>query len=165
MVADIKAALDQAKLVRQPEGSAVYFGVDFNLSKFAYGKVAQAGKIEPPARDNVTAVLEYFRAINQTVGNSYAVGVYGNGMVNRLLRAEKLVTYSWISASRAHDETADFYNSGQWHLFQNQVDRRWFGAPGKCTSPDVDTNVQNPKVSVSAHGARERSTRAEPGDF
>lgn len=159
--ADIKAALHQAKLVGQPEGSAIYFGVDFNLSK---GKYDDAGKVvrtrngdQAPNRDNVDAVLEYFRAINQTVGNSYAIGVYGNGMVNRLLRAEKLVSYSWISASRAHDETADFYNSGQWHMFQNQVDRRWFGPPGKCSvGLDVDTNLQNPKVSsIGAWGAGE----------
>ncbi len=161
VAADIKAVLDQAKLVGQPEGSAIYFGVDFNLSKNNYDaakKGAQVRKGDPaPARDNVNAVLEYFRAINQTVGNSYAIGVYGNGMVNRLLRAEKLVTYSWISVSRAHDETPDFYNSAQWHLFQNQVDRRWFGAPGKCTTGlDVDTNLQNPKVSsIGAWGAGE----------
>ena len=32
VAADAKAALDQAKLVGQPEGSAIYFGVDFSLS-------------------------------------------------------------------------------------------------------------------------------------
>ena len=158
VAADAKAALDQARLVGQPEGSAIYFGVDFNLSKYVSGKVVQARKGDPaPVRDNVNAVLEYFRVINQTVGSSYAIGVYGNGLVNRILREEKLVSYNWISASRAHDETADFYNSGQWHLFQNQVDRRWFGPPGKCsTGLDVDTNLQNPKVSsIGAWGAGE----------
>ncbi len=30
--ADIKAALEQARLVGQPEGSAIYFGVDFNVT-------------------------------------------------------------------------------------------------------------------------------------
>ena len=32
IAADAKAALDQARLVGQPEGSAIYFGVDFNLT-------------------------------------------------------------------------------------------------------------------------------------
>ena len=138
--ADAKAALDQARLVGQPEGSAVYFGVDFNVNRAA-----------------VNAVLEYFRVIAQTVGSHYAMGVYGNGLVNRILREEKLVSYNWISASRSHEETVDFYNSGEWHLFQNQVDRRWFGPPGKCSNGlDVDTNLQNPKVSsVGAWGAGE----------
>ena len=183
VAADAKAALEQAKLVGQPEGSAIYFGVDFNVS----GRPADA-------------VLEYFRFIGQTVGNHYAIGVYGNGFVNRMLRDEKLVSYNWISASRSHEQTVDFYNGGQWHLFQNQVDRRWFGRvstarqdgrnatanvtiairgsstttawttsawtgrpkivsnmAGKCANGlDVDTNLQNPKVSsIGAWGAEE----------
>jgi len=140
VAADVKAALDQAKLVGQPEGSAIYFGVDFNVN-----------------RASIDPVLEYFRVIGQTVGSRYAIGVYGNGFVNRTLRQEKLVAYNWISASRSHEETVAFYNSGQWHLFQNQVDRRWFGPPGKCsTGLDVDTNIQNPKVSsIGAWGGEE----------
>ncbi len=143
VAADAVAALDQAKLVGQPEGSAIYFGVDFNVNR---------ATVEP--------VLEYFRAIGRTVGNHYAIGVYGNGFVNQTLRQEKLVAYNWISASRSHEKTVDFYNSGQWHLFQNQVDRRWFGPPGKCsTGLDVDTNLQNPRVSsIGAWGAGEVDT-------
>jgi Domain of unknown function (DUF1906) len=153
VAADAKAALEQAKLVGQPEGSAIYFGVDFNFSKCKCGETAQLSK----NRDLFDAMLQYFRAINQTVGQSYAIGVYGNGLVNRLLREEKLVTYNWISASRAHDETPDFYNRGQWHLFQNQVDRRWFATAGKCsTGLDVDMNLQNPRVAgIGAWGAGE----------
>jgi hypothetical protein len=140
VAADAKAALDQAKLVGQPEGSAIYFGVDFNVTRAV-----------------VDPVLEYFRVINQTVGSRYAIGVYGNGFVNRMLRNEKLVAYNWISTSRSHEETVDFYNGGLWHLFQNQVDRRWFAAPGKCSNGlDVDTNIQNPRVpSIGAWGAGE----------
>ncbi|HMF26196.1 MAG TPA: glycoside hydrolase domain-containing protein [Pseudolabrys sp.] len=140
VAADAKAALDQARLVGQPEGSAIYFGVDFNVN-----------------RANADAVLEYFRVINQTVGSHYAIGVYGNGLLNRILRDEKLVTYNWISASRSHEETVKFYNSGLWHLFQNQVDRRWFGGPGKCSDGlDIDTNLQNPRVSsIGAWGSGE----------
>jgi Domain of unknown function (DUF1906) len=140
VAADATAALDQAKLVGQPEGSAIYFGVDFNVN-----------------RATVDPVLEYFRVIGQTVGSQYAIGVYGNGFVNQTLRQEKLVAYNWISASRSHEGTVDFYNSGQWHLFQNQVDRRWFGPPGKCSMGlDIDTNLQNPNVSsVGAWGAGE----------
>src|SRR5215468_8858541 len=76
--ADAKAALDQARLVGQPEGSAIYFGVDFNVARNSSG---------------MDAVLEYFRFMNQTVGGRYAIGIYGNGLVNRTLREEKLVAY------------------------------------------------------------------------
>src|SRR5262249_17381853 len=131
--ADAKAALDQARLVGQPEGSAIYFGVDFNLTGCKCDESEQLVRNrngEAQHRAIADAVLEYFRVIGRTVGSRYAIGVYGNGSVNRILREEKLVSYNWISASRSHEGTVDFYNSGQWHLFQNQVDRRWFGAPG-----------------------------------
>ncbi|HZP79761.1 MAG TPA: glycoside hydrolase domain-containing protein [Pseudolabrys sp.] len=142
--ADAKAALEQAKLVGQPEGSAIYFGVDFDVGKAG----AQAAR-------NAQAVLDYFRGLGRIVGNHYALGVYGNGYVNRRLREEKLVAYNWLSVSRSHEENPDFFNSGHWHLYQNQVDHRWFGAAGKCaTGLDVDTSVQNPKVSgIGAWGA------------
>jgi Rv2525c-like, glycoside hydrolase-like domain len=140
VAADAKAALKQAMLVGQPEGSAIYFGIDFNLTA---------------NRDIVDAVVAYFRVINQTVGRRYAIGVYGNGFVNRILHGEKLVSYNWLSASRSHEESVDFYNGGRWNLFQNQVDLRWFGAAGKCSiGLDVDTNLQNPRVSdIGAWGA------------
>ena len=161
VAADAKAALEQAKLVGQPEGSAIYFGVDFNLTKCKcddFGHLIRNRNGDPaPNHDIVDAVVEYFRVIGQTVGSRYAIGVYGNGFVNRILREEKLVSYNWISASRSHEETVDFYNSGRWHLFQNQVDHRWFWAPGKCsTGLDVDTNLQNPGVSsIGAWGTGE----------
>jgi hypothetical protein len=136
--ADVKAALEQAKLVGQPEGSAIYFGIDFNVT---------------PDPKTVDAVLAYFRVVNQTVGGRYAIGVYGNGYVNRILREEKLVAYNWLSVSRSHYESVDFYNSDQWHLYQNQVDLRWFGS--KCSvGLDLDTNLQNPRASsIGAWGA------------
>src|SRR3974390_2778049 len=95
--------------------------------------------------------------MGRRVGSHDAIGIYGNGFVNRTLRQEKLAVYNWISASRSHEETVDFYNSGQWHLFQNQVDHRWFGTAGKCsTGLDVDTNLQNPNVAaIGVWGAGE----------
>ena len=161
IAADAKAALEQAKLVGQPEGSAIYFGVDFNVTKC---KCDGAGQVvrnrngdTVPNNSMADAVFEYFRFMNQTVGTRYAIGVYGNGLVNRLLREEKLVSYNWISASRSHEQTVNFYNGGQWHLFQNQVDRRWFGPQGRCAEGlDVDTNLQNPRMlSIGAWGAGE----------
>ncbi len=54
----------------------------------------------------------------------------------------------------------------KWHLFQNQVDRRWFGPPGKCSMGlDVDTNIRIPPCPASAPGARAKSTRAATRRF
>jgi hypothetical protein len=150
VAADANAALSQAKTVKQPEGTAIYFGVDFNLTQHKYvdGRLARSTDGEPVENSEmISAVLAYFRALNKTIGNHYALGVYGNGFVNRLLRDADLVKYSWISASRSFEETSEFFNSGRWHLFQNQVDRRWFEIDGRCPSGlDIDTEVQNPGV-------------------
>jgi hypothetical protein len=137
--ADAVAALDQARTVRQPHGSAIYFGVDFDLKEGAQG---QDGK------PLIGSIVDYFKIINGTIGNTYRIGVYGNGFVNRVLRDQNLVKLSWVSASRSFAETPAFVSSGKWHLFQNQINRLWFGAAGKCPSGvGLDTNVQNP-----AHG-------------
>src|SRR5690349_5582919 len=77
IAADAKAALDQARVVGQPEGSAIYFGVDFNLTKCicdGTGQNIRNRNGDPtPNRDVVDAVLEYFRAIGQAVGSRYAI--------------------------------------------------------------------------------------------
>ncbi|MGH6791745.1 MAG: DUF1906 domain-containing protein [Methyloceanibacter sp.] len=130
---DAKAALEQASMVGQPEGSVIYFGVDFNL--------------KPTAKTEVDAVIQYFQQINETIGGRYKLGTYGNGFANRLLRDKGLVAFSWISASRSFAGTADFVSSGDWHLFQNQVDRYWFGGSRCPSGMGVDTDIQNPKYA------------------
>ena len=113
----------------QPEGSA--FGVDFDVN-----------------RAWILRVLPRHRSEQ----SRYAIGVYGNGFVNGLRQENPW--QRWIS----HRSFArPSISGGQWHLFQNQVDRRWFGPPGKCsTGLDVDTNLQNPTVSnIGAWGAGE----------
>jgi hypothetical protein len=148
--ADAQATLAQSEAVKQAHGSAVYIGVDFNLDE-----------TDAPA---IAAVLEYFNRLKDKLNGRFELGVYGNGVANLLLRgllkdklATPLVKYSWLSASPAHHRTAEFFTSGQWHLFQNQVDRRWFVTKPMCKAGmadggmDVDTNVQNP--SVAAIGA------------
>jgi len=134
--ADARAALDQAKIVGQPYGSAIYFGVDFDVRD---GTKDQNGKLV------IESILDHFKIVKQTIGDKYRVGAYANGYVNRVLRDEGLIVFSWVSPSRSFAETPAYISSGQWHLFQNKVDRRWFGTAGKCPSGlGVDTNVQNP---------------------
>lgn len=128
---DAKAALAQAKIVKQPKDTAIYFGVDFNL-------------VETDTKA-IKAVLKYFKKLNELVAGKYKIGVYGNGFAQRLLREKGLVQLSWISASVAFTETDEFYNSGNWTVFQNQIDRYWFGN-SKCPSGlGLDTNLANPK--------------------
>ncbi len=141
---DALAAVNQAQLMRQPTNTAIYFGVDFN---FATSNTDVQDKM-----------VRYFRVINDVVeAAGFQVGAYGSGLAHQILRAAKdnqgntgLITYSWISASRAFANTSAFHRSKEWHLFQNQVDKEWFGEPiedEKCTRGlALDTNVQNQRA-------------------
>jgi hypothetical protein len=153
--ADAEAALAQALAVGQPDGTPIYFGIDFDI--------AAAGPVEDPqgrivkdatgapvaAQQAVDAVLIYFARLKALMGNR--LGAYGNGFINRILRKNELVRYSWVSESRAFAETAEYLSDADsafsWHLFQNQIDRRWFTKPGACAAGfDLDTVIQNPGV-------------------
>lgn len=138
---DATAAVQQARMMRQPIKTAIYFGVDFN---FAASNTDVQDKM-----------VRYFRVIKDIVeAAGFEVGAYGSGLAHQILRAAKdkqgrigLIAYSWISASRAFTNTSEFHRSKEWHLFQNQVDKEWFGKPindEECTRGlALDTNVQN----------------------
>jgi Domain of unknown function (DUF1906) len=162
-LADCAAALTQARRVSQPEGTAIYFGVDFDLTSLASDINGRLIRSSTGALETnhiiIDAVLDYFRRVKRIVGDHYAVGVYSNGFTNDLLLREGLVNYCWVSASRAFEGTAEFIGSGNWHLFQHQVDKRWLLTSKGCgDGVDLDLNIQNPKVSkIGAWGVGEVS--------
>ncbi|WP_158228763.1 glycoside hydrolase domain-containing protein [Bradyrhizobium sp. Y36] len=128
------AAITQAKeIVKQPIGTAIYFGVDFDL--------------DANRRKNVMA---YFRIVSRIVtGAGYVMGVYGNGDISNLLRGEnstkeKLVEFVWLTASSAHAGSADTYNRKHWDVLQTKTDTKW-SVEGKLI--ELDTNIQNPTSS------------------
>ena len=95
---DAYAAVTQAKeIVHQPEQTAIYFGVDFDLSD-------EAG------RKNV---VSYFQIVRRIVTAAhYKVGIYGNGSVADLLYSngkpkERLVDYVWLNASAGHQGSSE----------------------------------------------------------
>jgi hypothetical protein len=96
--------------IAQPPGSAIYFSVDFD-----------AGKADVDG-----AVLPFFQGIAQAFAAAsggapdYRVGVYGSGLVCRLVLDSGLATCAWLAVSRGWRETARFDASGRWHLKQNQ---------------------------------------------
>jgi Domain of unknown function (DUF1906) len=154
--ADASAALEQAQWIRQPQQSAIYFGVDFNLTQSGWirdlqGRLVmdQAGRAVE-SRQTVDAVLTYFSRLKSLIGDR--VGAYGNGFANRILREHGFIKYSWVSESRSFLETPQYLSDSNstcpWHLFQNQIDRRWFAKPTVCKGGFVlDTLVQNPNVT------------------
>ena len=130
---DADAAIRQARQVRQPPGTAIYFGVDFNAGA-----------------DTAPVVLDYFAIVSETLkANGYLVGVYGNGAALDLLRGKAhstgpyagraMVDFFWLSASRGHAGAASHFNSGNWDLYQTRIEMK-LGAFGGL---ELDTDVQN----------------------
>jgi hypothetical protein len=141
---DAQAAVAQAKLVKQPPDTAIYFGIDFE-----------------PSADASDQVIQYLTIVsNELKDNHYLVGLYGSGATLALLKGERhksgrhagqpLVDFTWLNASRGHAGATDFYNSGEWDLFQSRVDLRLPTGDGR--SAEIDTDVQNPAHAGSYAG-------------
>jgi hypothetical protein len=132
---DAQAAVAQAKLVKQPPNTAIYFGIDFELGA-----------------DRNEQAVQYFTIVSDELkDNGYLVGVYGSGAALALLRGERhktgrhagqpLVDFTWLNASRGHAGAADFYNPGEWDLFQSRTDLHF---PADSGTAEVDADIQNP---------------------
>ncbi|MGD9615947.1 MAG: glycoside hydrolase domain-containing protein [Alphaproteobacteria bacterium] len=102
---DAVNAYQQARVLGQPSGSAIYFAVDYDA----------------PARDIAGVVQQYFRGVHAGLaaagGGSppYRVGVYGSGAVCRYLKRIGLAEYAWLSASTAWYGSRDFTD---WNIKQ-----------------------------------------------
>jgi hypothetical protein len=121
---DAEQALRMAEAAGQPEGSAIYFGVD---ADWPYAAM----------RD---PIVRYFEDVKRAFeGSGIAVGVYSNGCICNAIRERGLAQYFWLSGSTGHSGTQAFYNSGRWTLFQNALDIR----PSQVGYA-VDTDIANP---------------------
>jgi hypothetical protein len=125
---DATAAVKQAKAVGQPEGSAIYFGIDFDTTNLS--------------EENWKKMETYFSTVHAVLKkSSYRLGAYGDGVA--LERLDPLIDYKWILPSPAFNRVTDFYNkknASGWHLFQSLVDAKW--KTGASTIK-LDGNVQN----------------------
>ena len=121
---DAEQALRMAEAAGQPEGSAIYFGVD---ADWPYGAM----------RD---PVLKYFEDVKRVFEPAnIAVGVYSNGCLCNAVREKGLAQYFWLSGSTGHSGTQAFYNTGQWTMFQNALDIK-----PAAVGYGIDTNIANP---------------------
>lgn len=121
---DAEQALRQAEAAGQPEGSAIYFGVDADW----------------PYQQLRDPILKYFDDVKRAFeGSGISVGIYSNGCICNAVRTAGTAEYFWLSGSTGHSGTQAFYNTGQWTMFQNALDivppQVGFG---------IDTNIANP---------------------
>jgi hypothetical protein len=152
-VLDVEWARRHAASLRQPAGSAIYFGADFDLRHW------QKGKSDPGATEQrIAAVKGYFEhARAELAKDGFKLGVYGCGRTLEIL--EGVADYFWLSASAAYWRSGEYYNSGQWHLYQNRIDlTRSFGDAKPCP---IDTNLANP--SYADFGQWRRDGRTDAG--
>lgn len=80
---DAEGALAQAQAVGQPNGSAIYFTVDYDAT----------------ADDIAGSITEYFTAIAASLSSSYRVGVYGSGSVCSAILEAGLADLAWLAQS------------------------------------------------------------------
>lgn len=127
---DSGTCLTKANAINQPDGSAIYFGID-----------ADVGTHEP------NGVLSYFDEINKAFGGRYQVGCYGAGSICKAVRQKGLVTFTWVPEAPAWSGTRDFMNDGDWTFYQNKTDMEKSGL-SKGYGIEVDTDFINPKFDT-----------------
>jgi peptidoglycan hydrolase-like protein with peptidoglycan-binding domain len=113
-------ALACATAVGQPDNTAIYFGIDFEVEL-------------PDIKGRIT---DYFTAIKGVIGNDQRglkIGVYGSGLTCRTLRNAGLAAYTWTSQSTSFHETVAFCT--QANMAQCNPTRKI------CGTLSVDDNV------------------------
>ena len=114
-------------VIGQPEGSAIYFSVDYDAS-------------ESEINNNIIPFFQGIQqAFNTESGNNpeYKVGVYGSGLVSKLLLAQKLITAIWLTMSTGSNGSKGAFDKKQYNLAQK--------APATTLAGiGVDYNIVNP---------------------
>ncbi|MEJ8546637.1 DUF1906 domain-containing protein [Brevibacillus borstelensis] len=128
---DGKAAFQEAKLIGQPEGTAIYFAVDFDAQPKDYA-----------------AIEAYLRAAAKELPGYY-VGVYGSysvieEMARRGACSHFWQTYAWSKGRLSHAANIYQYKNGQ-ELAGHQVDLN----DGLGNEGWWDTTVQNVEKPVN----------------
>ena len=101
-VRDGKRALELAKRIGQPTGSAIYFAVDHD-----YWRPAELAKIKP-----------YFKELSTRLKGKYKVGVYGSGLVGKTMKDAGFADFIWLAAAKGWAGTKDLLKTDQWALYQ-----------------------------------------------
>lgn len=119
-------ALNQARAVGQPPGSAIYFAVDYDATR---------ADIDGP-------VGAYFGGVRAALSGAagYRVGVYGSGLCCGAMIDRGLASVSWLSQSRGFCGTLDYAQNMRYDLIQTQGVR--ISIDGILL--DIDPDASNP---------------------
>jgi LysM repeat protein len=103
-IADANHAYQLAKSLNQPEGTAIYFTVDYDAQT-----------------KDFAGILNYFQGVKDTL-QSYKVGAYGKFETIVLLQTKKLADYFWQTYAWSNGQRAKNI-----HLFQYKNDTNAYG--------------------------------------
>ena len=90
--ADAQGAIAQAASVGQPNGSAIYFTVDYDAA----------------ASEIAGEITSYFQAVREAIGDQFIVGVYGSGATCAAILTAGLAELAWLSCSTAWSGSKTF---------------------------------------------------------
>lgn len=114
--------------IGQPEGSGIYFSVDFDAS----------------TKEINNAIIPYFQGLQRAfkeISNgqpAYRIGVYGSGATSSALSKNNLCSLVWLAMSSGFRGTQDAIKNGAYHIEQK--------APAaKLCGMDLDYNHINPQ--------------------
>ncbi len=117
---DAERSLVLAEENSQPQGSAIYFGVD-GPWKTSY---------------ELANIMTYFKEVNARLSESgYRVGVYGSGLVCNTLLTNALAELCWLAAPTGWPDFHDYYPTKKWRLIQLPTTQ--------CGGRSVDFNLAN----------------------
>ncbi len=133
---------ERAKIIQQPDGSAIYIGVD-----------------QDTGANSDADVAEYFRVMNDALGERFKIGIYAAGARCRLIKeatyrrhgtgpeVKGLASYFWVPEAPAWSGTRDFMRSGDWTLYQNKTEvQRSAFARDMGQEVKLDTDFVNPRA-------------------
>ncbi len=123
---DARRALQLAQAMGQPDGTAIYFGVDHDFFRSS----------------ELTQIQAYFSAVRNTINGKFRVGCYGSGKVGNTLRNAGTAELVWLAAARGWSGTRDALASGQWVL-----DQRFLEMRSEIGGFIYDGNVFNPAAA------------------
>ncbi len=132
------AALQEARTVGQPPGSAIYFAVD----------------CDPSQADIDGPVADYFAAVAAALGGGYRIGVYGSGQCCASLLERKAASCSWLSQSTGFAGSKAFASARRYDLIQAlpstiHVDGGTLEVDSDTTNPAGDAGLFQPGQAPS----------------
>lgn len=124
---DAAAALEQARAVGQPAGSAIYFAVDYDATRT---------DIDGP-------ISAYFGGARLVLSGTadYRIGVYGSGLCCGAMTDRALASLSWLSQSRGFCGTQAYAQAMRYDLIQESGAR--INIDGAAL--DIDPDASNPQ--------------------